>query len=134
LVYHEIANKFQITSTKVWQTPRSGKHQGLASTKNQAPNNKQGPNGKTTRTKPKKQPNPKQTDWSFCVRGLCLVLGVCVFGSCLFLGWSVPARSPRLELAVLPFGPCLLFGACYLELLGYLEIVSRRKGHPNGPT
>jgi hypothetical protein len=69
-----------------------GKHQitstdGQIRTKLQAPNNKQGPNGKTKRTKPKKQTNLKQNDWSFsCFRSFCLVLGVYAFGSCLLFG------------------------------------------------
>jgi hypothetical protein len=63
------------------------------STKSQAPRNKQEPKTQTPRTKQK--PRKQKKDQSFCFRFGCF------FGLVLF---------------VFPFGPCLLFGACYLVL------------------
>jgi hypothetical protein len=69
------------------------------SSKSQAPNLKQEPNLKKT--------NSKQE------AAIVLVLG---FSSFRMSRRLTPDCSPGLEFAVLPFGPCLMFGACDLEL------------------
>jgi hypothetical protein len=95
------ADKHQITSTKV-QT--KDKNQ-ITSTKVQTKDKNQITSTKV-QTRTKKINSKSQTRRRIQARRLTSN-GLC---------------PPRLELAVLPFGPCLLFGACYLELLRALDL------------
>jgi hypothetical protein len=74
------------------------RHRAARSTKSQAPNNKQAPKDKFQSPK-RLAPNARAAK------------------QLLRLGEDKRSRDARLELAVSSFGPCLIFGACYLVLI-----------------